>query len=387
MKSKVYIRGRAIHCALGERIEEILGSMRSGCVQTIEMPLSLIGLDYSRPYYRLLGYGNNKDGTPADVEGEFYRILNRVIDKAISDAGLSRDEINRTAVFFGSTSIDIPIYEECYKKARHVLSRTTSGYGNIAHEVAAYLNTQAPCYTFTTACTSSANGILFAAGMIAQGAIERAIVIGYDLFSNIGFCGFEAMKLISPSPYKPFDKNRQGIIMGEGCAAVVLDRVKKTKTDFCCLGGANACDTHSVTTHDPQGGTIAKVMCQALKQAGVTPEDIDAVKAHATGSYHNDLTECNGLKQVFAERIPPVTGLKPLVGHTVGACGVIELILFSEAISSGFVPATHGFEVPDEELGLVPLTQPLAIESGTFLLNYFGFGGNCVSLVISNERE
>jgi 3-oxoacyl-(acyl-carrier-protein) synthase len=210
-------------------------------------------------------------------------------------------------------------------------------------------------------------------------------VVGYDLFSNVGFCGFEAMKLISPLPYRPFDKNRQGVIMGEGCGAVVLDGKSKNLRSFRCLGGANACDTHSVTTHDPLGGPIADVMRRALQQAGIVPEEIAAVKAHATGSYHNDLTECNGLRQVFTKRMPPVTGLKPFVGHTVGACGVIELILFTEAVGSGFVPGTLGFEVPDEELGLIPLTSPLPIGAGNFLLNYFGFGGNCVSLVISNH--
>ena len=85
--------------------------------------------------------------------------------------------------------------------------------------------------------------------------------------------------------------------------------------------------------------------------------------------------------------MPPVTGLKPFVGHTVGACGVIELILFTEAIKKGFIPATLGFEQWDEELGIAPLAKAMPIERGTFLLNYFGFGGNCVSLVVSNKKE
>jgi len=128
------------------------------------------------------------------------------------------------------------------------------------------------------------------------------------------------------------------------------------------------------------------VMSEALAHAGVDPMEVDAVKAHATGSYHNDLTEANGLKQVFQKKVPPVTALKPFVGHTLGACGVIELILFTEAVKSGFVPATLGFEQVDEQLNIEPLTRPLAMQSGTFLLNYFGFGGNCVSLVVSNSK-
>jgi 3-oxoacyl-[acyl-carrier-protein] synthase I len=220
--------------------------------------------------------------------------------------------------------------------------------------------------------------------MIALGFMEKALVVGYDLFSDVGFYGFEALRLITSPPYRPFDRRRQGIIMGEGCGAVVLDRNPRKATDFHCLGGANACDPHSVTTHDPEGDVIAAVMRTALCQAGISPRTVTAVKAHATGSYHNDLTECSGLRKVFEDRLPPVTGLKPFIGHTVGACGVIELILFSEAIKKGFIPAMLGFEEFDPELAVTPLTEPLFIETGNFLLNYFGFGGNSVSLVVSN---
>jgi 3-oxoacyl-(acyl-carrier-protein) synthase len=363
-------------------MNDIVDCLREHRVRMSEMSLSIINMDYSRPYFLLCG----KNGATAiDGESRFYEILYSVVGRAIADAGLTGEEIDRTAIFFGSTSIDIPIYEARYKNDRHVFSRTSSGYGNTANAIAAHFDANAACYTFTTACTSSANAVLFASTMIAQGFIERALVVGYDLFSNIGFCGFEAMKLISSPPYRPFDKNRQGIIMGEGCGALVLDTERAADSDICCLGGANACDTYSVTTHDPCGDAIAIVMRQALTRAGIGIGDIDAVKAHATGSYHNDLTEANGLKQVFGKRIPPVTGLKPFIGHTVGACGAIELILFSEAIKQGFIPATLGFETLDEELAITPLTRPMPIETGNFLLNYFGFGGNCVSLVISNK--
>jgi 3-oxoacyl-[acyl-carrier-protein] synthase-1 len=384
VKDKVLIRGKAAHCALGDDIGAIVTAMREQRVSLSDMPLTLINMDYSRPYFRLAA---NDASVSTDMETRFYDVLYRVIEKAIRDAGLSSQETERMAIFFGSTSIDIPIYEEHYRNAQHVLSQSSSGYGNIASEIIKRFHTGAASYTFTTACTSSANAFLYAATMISQGFIERALVVGYDLFSHIGFCGFEALKLITAPPYRPFDKNRQGIIMGEGCGAVVLDKTGASPDDFYFLGGANACDTHSVTTHDPQGAAIAKVMRAALVQAGVDAQAIEAVKAHATGSYHNDLTECNGLKQVFGSQIPPVTGLKPFIGHTVGACGVIEMILFSEAIKAGFIPPTLGYEIHDEELAVTPLTQVLAIKNGTFLLNYFGFGGNCVSLVIANQKS
>jgi 3-oxoacyl-[acyl-carrier-protein] synthase-1 len=382
VSDRIYIRGQAAHCALGDDIEHILALMQTNQAPVADIPLSLTDSNYTRPYYCL----SSHDSVPTRCnETSYYDVLFSTIEAAIADAGLRSDEIEALPVFFGSTSNDIPIYEDTYKTSGNVLSQTSSGYGNIANEIANRFNIQSACYTFTTACTSSANGILFAADMIAQGFITRALVVGYDLFSNLGFYGFESLKLISPSPCKPFDKTREGIIIGEGCGALILDKKSSTADDFHYLAGANICDTYSVTTHNPAGDQIAAVMREALTRAGIEPRQVDAVKAHATGSYHNDLTEGNALNQVFKNQMPPVTGLKPFIGHTVGACGVIELILFTAAIKSGFLPATLGFEQMDDEINIEPITELVLIKAGTFLLNYFGFGGNCVSLVISNR--
>ena len=382
MSDRIYIRGKAVNCALGDDIERVVASIKAGRVQVADVPLALIDSNYSRQYFLLPPIDPNHSQRRQTY---YYDVLFNTIEKAIADADLKPHEIRELSVFFGSTSNDIPIYEDTYKTSRQVLSQTSSGYGNIANEIACHFDIKAGCYTFTTACTSSANGIIFAADMIAQGFIKRALVVGYDLFSNLGFYGFESLKLISPSPCKPFDRNREGIVIGEGCGALILDPKNATLKDFYYLGGANICDTYSVTTHNPEGDQIAAAIREALACAGVESRQIDAVKAHATGSYHNDLTEGNGLNQVFNNHIPPITGLKPYIGHTVGACGVIESILFTEAVKSGFIPATLNFEKIDNEINIEPLTRPVSIQTGTFLLNYFGFGGNCVSLVVSNK--
>ena len=384
MYNRLYIRGQAVQCALGDDLGQILTSMRTSQVPVTDIPLSLTGSDYSRPYYRLV----SKNSCAAESsETYFYDILYRTIASAIGRADLKPDEVEQMPVFFGSTSNDIPVYEDTYKSSRHVLSQTSAGYGNIANEIANHFNINAACYTFTTACTSSANGIIFAADMIARGFIERALIVGYDLFSNLGFYGFESLKLISQSPCKPFDKTREGIIMGEGCGALIIDQKSATPDDFYYLGGANICDTYSVTTHNPAGDQVAAVMRAALERAGIEPGQIDAVKTHGTGSYQNDLTEGNALNQVFKGKMPPVTGLKPFIGHTVGACGAIETILFTEAVKEGFMPPTPGFAEIDDEINITPITAPISMQTGTFLMNYFGFGGNCVSLVVSNQSD
>jgi 3-oxoacyl-[acyl-carrier-protein] synthase-1 len=384
---KVFIRGRAIICSLGEDIDEIMGRVRNKDCKPVELPIRIASLNYTRPYYRIPG---GEKGKLADLDAYFYEILFNTVSRAIEDSGLTKNEAEDCALFFGSTSIEMPILEWTYKHSDEtgskILSDESPGYGKIISIVAKHFGIKGPCFTFTTACTSSANCLLYAASMIQAGRIERAIVIGYDLYNELGFYGFESMKLIEPFEYKPFDKNRIGIIMGEGCGAVVLGRERKSARDFCFLGGSNACDTFNVTTHNIQGDDIAYVIKDAIRNSNLTAGDIDAVKAHATGSPANDVTEYSGMKLAFGDSMPPFTGLKPYIGHTVGACGVIELILITESVTRGFFPATPGFKEVDEEINARPLTEPLSINRGNFMLNFFGFGGNCTSFIVSNKE-
>jgi 3-oxoacyl-[acyl-carrier-protein] synthase I len=386
VKNPVFITGKSLTCSLGEDLD-----MMMACLQQKQAPMDLIPLSLadpatSRPYYRIHPHDQTVRN---NVETYFYKILFDTVARAIADAGLLQREVEDLAIFFGSTSIDIPIYESHYEKsdddALNHFSQASYGYGAIVSETSKHFGIKGPCYTFTTACTSSANALLYAAAMIEKGSLERALVIGYDLFNNTGFYGFESLRLTATSACKPFDKNRDGIIMGEACGAVILERQCKRVQDFRYLGGANLCDTFNVTTHNVEGDVIAEVIRQAMLNAGVTPGDIAAVKAHATGSEMNDRMEANGMRQVFMTEMPPVTGIKPFVGHTVGAAGVVELILFTEAVKKGFLPATLGFTVMDEELMITPVTENMPMAAGIFILNYFGFGGNCTSMIVCNR--
>jgi len=385
VKHPVYITGKALTCSLGENLDEIIDQVQQKLARVDRIPLSLVDPALTRPYYCI----NRQDPAARDnLEDFFYKILFGTVAGALADAGLPQQQVEDLAIFFGSTSIDIPIYETCYEKsdddALAHFSQTSYGYGAIVAQTARHFGIKGPCYTFTTACTSSANALLYAASMIEESGLERALVIGYDLFNNTGIYGFESLKLTAASAYKPFDKHRDGIVMGEACGAVILERCQKNPTDFKYMGGANLCDTANVTTHNVEGDVIADVIRQAMRNAGVAPGDIAAIKAHATGSEMNDRMEANGMKQVFAAQMPPVTGIKPFVGHTVGAAGVVELILFTEAVKKGFIPATLGFTVMDEELMITPVTENRPMPAGVFMLNYFGFAGNCTSLIVAN---
>ncbi len=380
------IRGRAVQCALGTDMDRIVRGLRDKTVNVDRLPLTLVGSDETRPYYLMDAFDGKRWEDP---ERFFYDTLFDTVGRALNDAGLARSELASAALFFGSTSMDIPIYEGLYEASadghHDFFTQTASGFGVIAARVARKFGMGGPCYTFTTACTSSANGLLYAAAMMSLNDIRRALVIGYDVFNKLGYYGFESLKLLSPAVYRPFDRDRDGIIMGEACGAAVLDHASDKDPGFSILGGANICDTHNVALHNMDGRVVARNMRDALNNAGLKPSDVAAVKAHATGSYQNDVTESSAIRAVFGDAPPPVTGLKPYVGHTVGACGVVELILFTEALKAGFLPAVPGFETPDPELGVQPLTERMPAPDGVFMLNYFGFGGNCATLMIGNR--
>ena len=338
----VYLTGSAILCSLGDNLDAIVEDIRNKLCKTTDMPIKVAGLDYTRPHYRIPGTAQDN---LADLDKEFYRMLFDTVGRAIKSSGLTETELEDCALFFGSTSIDMPMAEWGYKNAGQSgskqISEETPGYGMIINRVAEQFKVYGPCYTFATACTSSANCLLYAASLIQAGEIKRAIVVGYDLYIDVGLLGFESLKLIESNGYKPFDKNRVGVIMGEGCGAVILEGKRRAADNFRFLGGSNGCDTFNVTTHNASGEDIAAVISDALKNCNLAPGDIDAIKAHATGSPVNDVTEFNGMKIAFGDKMPPFTGIKPYVGHTVGASGVIELILITASVARGIFPGNR----------------------------------------------
>lgn len=143
-------------------------------------------------------------------------------------------------------------------------------------------------------------------------------------------------------------------------------------------------DKHSISAANPDGSSIYDVMEKALRDAGCDPSQIEMIKTHGTASLLNDEAEAAGMKKLFP-RTPALCALKPFVGHTLGACGVVEMVLLSRAAELGFLPANPGVSVTGS-LGVSLLQSPSAYHGGDLMLNYFGFGGNNCSLVLSRDH-
>lgn len=380
-----WFSGAGAHTALGGNLAasiDGLGTLR----EPDRAPLRYADVDAEIPYLLLA------DMPLDDPEQRLYELLGQVVEEALEAAGWRDGERAGTGVFLGSSSLDVSVSEALFMRelassGDAVALVNHSSLANLARHVSRRFGLSGPGYTFNTACTASANALMAASDMIGTGRLDRALVVGVELFNVVTATGFQGLELVSPALMRPFDHDRRGLTLGEGCAALLLSAQRPDGASFRLSGGATLCDTHSMSATNPDGSMVATTMKRALSQAGIAPVDIDAVKAHGTASLHNDEAEAAGMRQVFDD-VPPVCALKPYTGHTLGACGLNEALLFCGAAQRGFLPGTPGIAGErTADLGISLNQEPRPLSPGFFMLNYFGFGGNNTSLIVCNSPQ
>lgn len=252
-----------------------------------------------------------------------------------------------------------------------------------------------------TACASGANSIGDAFRVIQKGDAEMIIAGGTEAtITEMTVAGFSNMTALSKNPdpktaSRPFDKNRDGFVIGEGAGIVVLEELEHALARgahiYGEIGGYGATgDAHHITTPAPEGEGAQRAMKQALADAGIAPEQVDYINAHGTSTYYNDLYETLAIKEVFQEHAYKlsVSSTKSMTGHLLGATGAIEAIFSLLAIKEGIIPPTINYETPDEQLDLdyVPnVAKKKDIE--VVLSNSLGFGGHNATLVFKKFSE
>ena len=193
----------------------------------------------------------------------------------------------------------------------------------------------------------------------------------------------------------PFDKERSGFVMGEGSGVVVLESLEHAKARGAhilaeVVGYGATSDAFHITSPAEDGSGAAKAMEFAMKDAGISPEDIDYVNAHGTGTHHNDLFETKAIKLALGEYAGKVkiSSTKSMIGHLLGAAGGVEFIACVKSIEDGFVHATAGLQVPDEECDLdYTPNQGVSMEVNCAISNSLGFGGHNASLIVKKFSE
>ncbi len=320
------------------------------------------------------------------------RLAMAAIAQALDEAGLvpGTPELADAALIVGTISGDAFESEKRYRRELAMHGRipcvtVEPSLGRMAERLATALGIHGPVLTVCSACTSSANAALVAWQMLRAGRVPRAIVVGADVLTATLVHGFESLMLLDAAGCRPFDRDRKGIQLGEAAGAAVLENLP-IAGDLgdrpVLLGGAARCDPYHMTASSPDGSGAAAVIIAACESAGIAPSDIVAIKAHGTGTPDNDQAEGRAMARVWGRTMPPFASLKRVLGHTMGAAGMAELAAFTGCLEAGFVPISHGFVHPDPEIGVSPLTAPAPFRGGPVMLNYFGFGGNSVSLVV-----
>ncbi len=324
---------------------------------------------------------------------------------ALRDSGLDLNKVNRDefGVFIGSGIGGLQTVTDQHKILLErgpsrlspfmipmLISNMASGL------VSMYHNLRGPNFATCSAC-ATANHALGEAWrtlkmgdaqiMLAGGAEATVVPIGIG-----GFCAMKAMSTRNPDPEhasRPFDKERDGFVMGEGSGVLVLEDLAHAKARgariYCELAGyGNSADAHHLTAPSPGGEGAARCMRMALRNAGVRPEDVSYINAHGTSTPQGDIAETEAIKTVFGDhaRKLAVSSTKGATGHMLGAAGAVEMIVCAKAIQTDTVPPTINYEVPDPECDLdyVPNTAR-QMKLNAVINNSFGFGGHNATLL------
>jgi 3-oxoacyl-[acyl-carrier-protein] synthase II len=259
-----------------------------------------------------------------------------------------------------------------------------------------------PSYCITSACASSAHALGEAAETIKRGWAKAAIVGGTEAsITPIGVAGFNAMRALSTrnadyaTASRPFDTDRDGFVMGEGAAVLVLEDLEHAQARGARIlaeyvGYGATSDANHITNLSEDGEGVARAIRLALQRAGLQPSDVDYINAHATSTPAGDPVETAAIKQVFGGRdtAPPVSASKSQFGHLLGAAGALEAIVSIMAMQHNLMPATINLANPDPacDLDYVPNT-PRPAELNVVLSNSFGFGGHNVCLAFRRYVE
>ncbi len=292
----------------------------------------------------------------------------------------------RIGVFIGTTTSGILATERAYQ-ARGADGALPAGF-DYAHTHSLYsvtdyvrktLELAGPAYSVSTACSSSAKVFAAASRMIAAGVCDAAVVGGVDSLCNSILYGFNSLALLSAQPCRPWDAQRDGLSLGEAAGFALLER--EGNSDIALFGYGESSDAYHMSSPHPEGAGARIAMREALKRAGLEPQEIGYVNLHGTASPANDRAEDQAVSQLFGAGIA-CSSTKGHTGHTLGAAGIIEAIVSALTLRSGLAPATLHQREADPELHCRVLTEAQALNPRHVMSNSFGFGGDNCALIL-----
>ena len=397
MNNRVVITGLGVITSIGIGWKEFWDNLLKG-----KSGISPVSSFDTTNYFTHNG-GEVKNFRPEDfIDKETIPYLSRATQLAlaaaqlsIEDANLKEAKTNNIAVCLGTTNGSTQAIEyindlivannKSEIKEQLVCRIPTNTTPSFVSKACNFTNSN---FIFSTACAAGNYAIGYGYDLILLGRSDVVLAGGVDAFIRFAFSGFNQFSAVAPEKCQPFDKNRKGMIVAEGAGILVLESLesalkRKAPIHAEIIGYGLSCDAFHMTASSVEG--IAACMKKAIKEAGITTDEVDYISAHGTGTPTNDKNECSSIKEVFGSRYKsiPVSSIKSMLGHTMGAASAIETIACALAIKYDIIPPTINFETPDPECDIdcVP-NQARKHTVNIALNNSYAFGGNNASSVL-----
>src|SRR5256714_299724 len=391
--ARVAVVAAGIVSPLGFGVEETLTSLRDGkdCVT----PVTAFPVDRCRCKTAgqvangPLAEANRFSARPERLH-RVARMMILAMKQALDQAGDFRPEL--TVV--GTTSGGMTFGEQYYRG----LTANGGSNGHAPTMIANYtpqkpvMDAQeafgigAPCQIIANACASGTNAIGHAFNCVRSGRYERVLTGGYDAISELVFVGFDSLQAATPERCRPFDRQRSGLVLGEGAAILALENFESAQKRGATIlaeiiGYGISTDNFHLTQPDPSGIGPRQAMEGALVSAGIEPSEIDYINAHGTATPFNDASEGKAIAELFNG--VPVSSTKGMMGHSLGAAGAIEALFSLLALQYQFLPPNINFRQGDADLDLnIVANESKPAVLRTVLSNSFGFGGTNASVIL-----
>ena len=400
-KRRVAVTGIGLMSALGNTRDEVWSGLLAGTCGIGEVTL-FDASDYRSRRAAEIRDIPNDSGFSAHAWRRLSRSDQTAViasREALADAGLDDADFprERTGVLFGTGTADLLRNEVWFSETLRVGMRRAARV-NIFNQ---FPNTPADVVatafglgglksSVLSACSSSTVAIGYAADAIGWGQIDLALAGASDVLSRLTFSGFNALRLVDTEPCRPFCLTRKGMNIGEAAAVLVLEewsraRARGARIYAEILGYGVQCEAYHPTSPEPDGRAVAALVAEACRASGIPASAIDHVNAHGTATPQNDQAEARGFRTAFGERTRhlPVTSIKSMVGHCLGAAGAIEAATLALSIAHGVVPPTINFREADPACDVdvvVGEARETTISCG--LSTSLAFGGNDAALVM-----
>ncbi len=370
-------------CSLGTDISEIFqNSLLSGKNYFSQDDSIIKGVD--------LYLGKVKAKLPLIQNPKFNTRTNSLLLHCCNQIKTDIDEIiskygkERIGVVVGSTNVGVNEYENSHDVFH-------SQIGSPAIFLKEYFGLKNYCAGVSTACTSGIKAFSTGVKLLENGICDAVLCAASDALSKPPVFGFTSLEVMSHSICKPFSKNRDGINIGEGAAVFILE--KDANNGFRILGIGETSDAYHTSTPDPQGVQAAHAIEIALKNAGLTPSDIDYINLHGTGTVTNDVMEANAVYKIFEDKVP-ASSTKSLTGHCLGASAGVETALCLAFLDNSINPQKnlipHNYD-GEYDTGLPEIKlakhEEKAEKNTRVLCNAFGFGGSNAVIILGRNDE